>query len=129
MRKLYLEMHRHPLISYTFKFLFLAIVLACSFSTSGCLKVLNMNRMSADELVIKYGNPDIISERAGDMERFYKYNHTPEDVWPKAIKKYYYLQMDIGFEIKNGYVIKSFPISKELKETLLIPLMKSTNKE
>ncbi len=129
MRKFNLENDRHPLICYTFKFLLIAIVLACITSMFGCMKVLNINRLSADELVIKYGNPDIISERAGDMERFYKYNHTPEDVWPKAIKKYYYVQKDTGFEIKNGYVIKSFPIGKELKETLLIPLMKGTNKE
>jgi len=52
------------------------------------VQAITFNKMSIDKLIDKYGPPDIVGERAGDLERFYRYNKPQEYVWPKAITKY-----------------------------------------
>ncbi len=81
------------------------------------------NKMSVDKLIIKYGQPDVVEEEAGDMRRFYRYNSPLEYVWPDAETKYYYLKKEIYFILKKGYVIGPFDINEEQKE-LLMPFIK-----
>jgi hypothetical protein len=115
--------------NHEFQHLTLIIVLTNILFIFSCIDMSHFinNKISVNELITQYGCPDVIGERSGDLERLYRYNKPPKNVWPNATTKYYYIQKGIGFIIKKGYVVDSFPISEEFKKEILIPIITAEN--
>lgn len=76
--------------------------------------------ISKEKVIEIYGVPDVISERSGDLQRFYKGDQSPAYKWPKsAITEYYYLNMNKVIIIQSNKVASIGSISNEEAERVL----------
>ena len=73
------------------------------------------------------GAPDVISERAGDEERFF----VPEDApgirrgygWAADTLTYYYLERDLAVTFASGRVVRTARIDPRRRDGVLLPLV------
>jgi hypothetical protein len=72
---------------------------------------------------LRLGMPDVISDAAGDMERFYTPHDRPPEEWPgSAPRTFYYLDRDLRVTFLRGKVTACGRIDPERKRTVLVPL-------
>lgn len=71
-----------------------------------------------------YGLPDVISDRSGDLERFYVPSKRPEEEWPAdAPRTFYYVQRNLTVTFVSGKVVKTSSIDPQRREEVILPLI------
>ena len=74
---------------------------------------------------LDYGLPDVISDRSGDLKRFYVPTDRPEYEWPAdAPRTFYYLDRDLAVTFVSGKAVRSEAIDAGLRERVLLPLVR-----
>ena len=71
-----------------------------------------------------YGMPDVISDRSGDLERFYVPAHRPESEWPWDAPRTYYLDRNLPITFVRGRAVRATAIDAEARELMLLPLVR-----
>jgi hypothetical protein len=88
--------------------------------TGGVRRGTPITRVQAD-----YGLPDVIADRSGDQKRYYLPAHRPEDEWPAdAPRTFYYLERGLAVTFVNGKAVGAEPIDADLREGVLLPLVR-----
>jgi hypothetical protein len=73
---------------------------------------------------LDYGEPDVISDRSGDLERFYVPTHRPSAEWPwDAPRTFYYLDRNLSVTFARGKAVRTTAISPRTRENTLVPLL------
>ena len=72
-----------------------------------------------------YGEPDVISDQSGDLERFYVPAQRPKEEWPwHAPRTFYYLDRDLAVTFVRGKAVRATKIDAETREHTLLPLVR-----
>ena len=82
------------------------------------------------QVQLDYGEPDAISDRSGDLARFYVPADRPAEEWPwEAPRTFYYLDRDLAVTFRGGRVVRAGPIPAAVREHSLLPLLRRQGSE
>ena len=71
------------------------------------------------------GPPDVISDRSGDLARYYVPARRPPEEWPSdAPRTLYYLERDLALTFVRGRAVRAEAIPDETREVVLLPLVR-----
>ncbi len=77
------------------------------------------------DVQLDYGFPDVISDQSGDRARYYLTTDRPAAEWPAdAPRTFYYIERNLAITFVCGKVIRATPIEPELREHMLMPLVR-----
>lgn len=66
-----------------------------------------------------YGLPDVISDRSGDLERYYSPTNRPAHEWPaEATRTFYYLDRGVVITFVHGQAVEVGPLSDEDRQLM-----------
>ena len=97
-----------------------ALLSGCSLGESGIRRGTPITHVQLD-----FGEPDVISDRSGDLTRFYVPAKRPREEWPwDAPRTFYYLDRNLAVTFECGKAIRAEAIDARTREQTLEPLVR-----